>query len=162
MFGDLPFERGALGSQPSLLNALAGSEVEIEGEVSAKGRVLAVEEETVQLPNNGGETKRHRLSLLTSNGFVQAVLENVRALRFTDAQTRSQIERALAAVAQAHGKDRRTLSVNLAGEGRSHCEFELCCGGARLENCISARAPKRGRRGKSSVATASNRSKQNR
>ncbi|MGA7323449.1 MAG: DUF4139 domain-containing protein [Rhodomicrobium sp.] len=117
LFRDLPFSRAALESQSALLNALAGSEVEIEGEVIAKGRVLAVEEETVQLPNNGGETKRHRLSLLSSNGFVQAILENVRALRFTDAQTRSQIERALAAIAQAHGKDRRTLSVNLVGEG---------------------------------------------
>ena len=117
LFRDLPFGHAALELQSALLNALVGSEVEIEGEVSAKGRVLAVEEETVQLPNNGGETKRHRLSLLTGDGFVQVILENVRALRFTDAQTRSQIERALAAIAQAHGKDRRTLAVNLVGEG---------------------------------------------
>ncbi len=54
LFRDLPFGPDALASQSALLNALVGAEIEIEGSVTAKGRVFRVEEERVQLPNNGG------------------------------------------------------------------------------------------------------------
>ncbi|MEO0034290.1 MAG: hypothetical protein RLZZ501_313 [Pseudomonadota bacterium] len=54
LFRDLPFDREALGSPAGLLNALVGSEVEISGPVSARGRILRVEPEKVALPDNGG------------------------------------------------------------------------------------------------------------
>ncbi len=123
LFRDLPFGQDALESQPALLNALVGAEVEIEGEVNAKGRIFRIEEEEVQLPNDGGQTKRHRLTLVTGNGFVQAILENVRALRFADRQLRAQIDRALTGVAQNRAKDQRTLSINLAGQGTRNAGF---------------------------------------
>ncbi len=118
LFRDLPFDQAALNSQPDLLNALVGAEVEIEGSVNAKGRVFRVEKEKVQLPNNGGETTRHRLTLVTAKGFVQAILEELTALRFTDATTRAQIDHALSGVAANRAKDLRTLSITLAGEGK--------------------------------------------
>src|SRR3974390_818705 len=43
LFRDLPFGQRALESQSELLNALTGAEVEIEGEVNAKGRVFRIE-----------------------------------------------------------------------------------------------------------------------
>ena len=95
LFRDLPFSQQALELQPVLLNALIGAEVEIEGSVTATGRIFRVETEVTQLPNNGGQIERHRLTLVTPSGFVQAVLEDVRALRFTDPQLRAQIDRAL-------------------------------------------------------------------
>ena len=84
LFRDLPFGPDALNSPTALLNALVGSEVEIAGNVSAKGRIFRVESEEIALPNNGGTAQRHRLTLMTDNGLVQAVLEDVTALRFTD------------------------------------------------------------------------------
>src|SRR5215470_17721891 len=75
LFRDLPFGPDALNSPTALLNALIGSEIEIAGPVAAKGRVFRVESEQVALPNNGGTTERHRLTLMTENGLVQAVLE---------------------------------------------------------------------------------------
>ena len=123
LFRDLPFDQAALNSQPDLLNALVGAEVEIEGSVNAKGRVFRVEEEKVQLPNNGGETTRHRLTLVTSKGFVQAILEELTALRFTDETTRAQIDHALSGVATNRAKDQRTLSITLAGEGKRPAGF---------------------------------------
>lgn len=123
LFRDLPFSQQALDSQSALLNALVGAEVEIEGTVSAKGRIFRIEDEQTQLPNNGGQISRHRLTLLTANGFVQAILEDVRALRFTDPQLRAQIERALSAVAQNRAKDQRTISINLAGQGPRDAGF---------------------------------------
>ncbi len=123
LFRDLPFDEAALESQPALLNALVGAEVEIEGNVTASGRVFRVEEEKVQLPNNGGETVRHRITLVTGKGFVQAILEELTALRFTDAGTRAQIDRALAGLASNRAKDQRTLSIALAGEGARQAGF---------------------------------------
>jgi hypothetical protein len=123
LFRDLPFDQAALESQPTLLSALAGAEVEIEGTVSASGRVFSVGEETVKLPNNGGETVRHRLTLLTSKGFVQAILEDLTAVHFTDPVTRAQIDRALTGIAANRSKDQRKISIALAGEGKRQAGF---------------------------------------
>ncbi len=117
LFRDLPFGLDALNSPTALLNALVGTEVEIAGPVSAKGRVFRVETEETALPNNGGTTERHRLTLMTDNGFVQAVLEDVTALRFTDPQAKAQVERALGGVAETRAKERRRLSIGFLGEG---------------------------------------------
>jgi hypothetical protein len=116
LFRDLPFGADALGSPSALLNALVGAEVEIEGQMNARGRVFRVEEERTQLPNNGGQLIRHRLTILSDKGLVQAVLEELTSLRFTDEATRGQIDRAMAGLAQNRAKDRRTLSIGLLGQ----------------------------------------------
>ena len=79
LFRDLPFGPDALNSLPDLLNAMVGADVDIDGTVSASGRLLRVTEQTVTLPNNGGQTTRHRLTLMTENGMVQAVMEELSA-----------------------------------------------------------------------------------
>jgi hypothetical protein len=117
LFQDLPFGPDALTSPTALLNALVGSEVEIAGQVTAKGRVFRVETEEVTLPNHGGQTSRHRLTLMTEKGLVQALLEEVTALRFTDAQANAQLERALAGLTENRAKERRRLSIGFLGEG---------------------------------------------
>lgn len=117
LFRDLPFGPDALNSSADLLNALIGSEVEITGPVNAKGRVFRVQREQVTLPNNGGTTTRNRLTLMTASGMAQAVLEEVTELRFTDPQTRAQIERLLAGLTENRAKDRRVLSLGFRGTG---------------------------------------------
>jgi hypothetical protein len=118
LFQDLPFGPDALDSPTALLNALVGSEVEIAGPVTAKGRIFRVEAEEVALPNNGGRTNRHRLTLMTEKGLVQALLEEITALRFTDAQANAQLERALAGLTENRAKDRRRISIGFLGEGK--------------------------------------------
>jgi hypothetical protein len=115
LFRDLPFGPEALDSPTALLNALVGTEVEITGRVGAKGRIFRVETEDVALPNNGGTTQRHRLTLMTDGGLVQAVIEDVATLRFTDPQARAQIERALSGLAENRAKERRRLSIGFLG-----------------------------------------------
>jgi hypothetical protein len=117
LFRDLPFGPEALDSSRALLNALVGSEVEIAGPVNAKGRVFRVEAQEIALPNNGGTTTRHRLTLMTDRGLVQAMLEEVTTLQFPDPQVRAQIERALAGLTENRAKERRRLSVGFLGEG---------------------------------------------
>ena len=118
LFRDLPFGPDALNSSADLLNALIGSEVEITGQVSARGRVFRVQPEQVSLPNNGGTITRNRLTLMTPTGMTQAILEDVQELRFTDPQTRAQIERLLAGLTENRAKDRRVLSLGFRGAGK--------------------------------------------
>ena len=117
LFRDLPFGPEALGSPSALLNALVGSEIEIAGPVSAKGRVFRVEPFDVRLPNDGGTLTRNRLSLMSESGLVQAVLEEVTTLQFTDPQARAQIERSLQGLSENRAKERRKLSLDILGEG---------------------------------------------
>jgi hypothetical protein len=123
LFRDLPFGPDALNSLPALLNTLTGSEVEIDGSVSAKGRLLRIVEETVQLPENSGQTTRHRMTLMTGNGLVQAVLEELASVRFTDPTTQAQIDQALVGLAQNRAKERRTLSISLLGDSSRQAGF---------------------------------------
>ena len=117
LFRDLPFGPEALNSPSALLNALVGSEIEIAGQVAAKGRVFRVEPFEVRLPGDGGTLTRHRLSLMTESGLVQAVLEDVTALQFTDPQAKAQIDRALLGLSENRAKERRKLSLDILGEG---------------------------------------------
>jgi hypothetical protein len=117
LFRDLPFGPEALNSPSALLNALVGSEIEIGGQVAAKGRVFRVEPFEVRLPGDGGTLTRHRLSLMTDTGLVQAVLEDVTALQFTDPLAKAQIDRALLGLSENRAKERRKLSLDILGEG---------------------------------------------
>jgi hypothetical protein len=123
LFRDLPFGPEALNSLPALLDALVGSEVEIDGSVSAQGRLLRITEETLQLPDQGGQVIHHRLSLMTESGLVQAVLEELSSIRFSDPETQAQIDKALAGVAANRAKERRTLSINLLGASNRQVGF---------------------------------------
>ncbi len=123
LFRDLPFGPDALNSLPALLNALVGSEVEVEGAVSAKGRLLKVVEETTQLPENGGQMTRHRLTLMTESGLAQAVVEDLASIRFAEAETQANIDKALEGIALNRAKDRRTLAISLVGEKTREAGF---------------------------------------
>jgi hypothetical protein len=96
---------------------IVATSAQIAGQVIAKGSVFGVEDQEIALPNNGGTTTRHRLTLMTDRGLVQAILEEVTALRFSDPQAKAQIERALAGLTENRAKERRTLSIGFLGEG---------------------------------------------
>jgi len=117
LFRDLPFDRSALDSPTTLLSALAGSEIEITGPVNARGRVFAIEPEEVVVDDGHKKLTRHRLSLLTDKGLVQAVYEDIATLTFLEPQTRAQIDRAMAGVIDNRAKDRRRISLSVMGQG---------------------------------------------
>ena len=144
LFRDLPFGPEALNSSPDLLNALTGSEIEIAGPVTARGRVFRVVREQVALPNNGGTTTRHRLTLMTPAGLTQAILEEVTELRFTDPQTRQQIERLLAGLIENRAKERRTLSVGFLGGGTRDAAISYVVGAPVWKTAYRIVLPKDG------------------
>ncbi|MEO0034291.1 MAG: hypothetical protein RLZZ501_314, partial [Pseudomonadota bacterium] len=54
---------------------------------------------------------------MTERGLVQAVLEDLSALSFTDPAARRQIDRALGGMAENRARDRRRLSIEVQGQG---------------------------------------------
>lgn len=117
VFRELPFGPDALSSPVDLLNALRGAEVETVGTRALRGRLIAVTQEVAQLPDNAGTVIRHRVSLMTSTGVRQLILEETDALRFVDPTLQAQVEEALAALALHSERDRRIISIRTFGEG---------------------------------------------
>ena len=118
IFRDLPFGASALASPVDLLNALQGAEVEIKGASALQGRLLKVTAETVALPDRQGSITRHRVTLMTALGLQQAVLEESDALRFVDPALQGQVQKALTAINEHRAQSRRTLHVQVKGEGQ--------------------------------------------
>ena len=115
VFRDLPFSQAALVSPVALLQALTGEEVAVTGPVEANGRILAVvREESVA---DGRSVIRHRLTLASADGLVQVVVEDAKAIRFTDPLIDQQIAEALVAVSQHRIADRRELTLSSTGQG---------------------------------------------
>ncbi|PWR22734.1 DUF4139 domain-containing protein [Zavarzinia aquatilis] len=117
MFRDLPFGPEALESPVALLNALQGSEVVTGGSRMLRGRLLKVEAETRDLPGDQGTVTRNRITLLTGEGIQQLVLEDAESIKFADPVLQGQVDKALAGIAQAHARDRRSLTITATGSG---------------------------------------------
>ncbi len=117
LFQELPFGPEALESPTALFKALRGAELRLTGLHELTGRLVMVTEEQVQLPDHAGTVLRHRLTLMTADGLRQAILEDADAVHPTDEQLRSQLDAALAAIAQHGERDRRTLVLHTTGTG---------------------------------------------
>jgi len=116
-FRELPFDQQALTDPMTLLNALRGAEVTVGAPKQLEGRILGVTLENRWLPNGGGLSQVHRLTLITKEGMQSLVLEEAEALKFTDAKLQAQVDAALAAEAANADKERRTLSLRVIGAG---------------------------------------------
>lgn len=117
LFRDLPFGPEALESPVALLNALQGSEVQTSGSRMLRGRLLKVEPETRDLPGDAGTVTRNRITLLTTEGIQQLVLEDAESVRFADPALQAKVDKALAALAEAHARERRSLTITSTGNG---------------------------------------------
>jgi hypothetical protein len=117
LFRELPFGPEALESPLALLKALRGAELLLTGVHQLTGRLVAVTEERVELPDHAGTVIRHRLSLMTPDGLRQAILEDLETVRPTDSRLQAQLDGALSAIARHGERDRRTLVLHTTGTG---------------------------------------------
>ena len=116
IFADLPFGSEALASAAALLNALQGSEIRIGGSHPLAGKLLQVVPETSRIGD--AVVTRNRIAVMTPSGLQQVVLEEAESITFADAELQSRIDRALAAIAQHHAKDRRRIELTARGGGK--------------------------------------------
>ena len=115
-FNDLPFGEAALTSPAALLNALQGAEIKVGSSHPIAGQVLQVVTETVQ-PRDQMTTERHRVSVLTSTGLQQFILEDAESVSFVDADLQAKVSQALREIAIHRAKDRRQIKLASQGTG---------------------------------------------
>lgn len=115
-FREMPFGPEALASPADLLNALRGAEVRVEGARGVSGRILSVVPETAK-DKDDAQITRHRVSLMTTGGVRQFLLEEADGLQFADPALQAKLDAALAALARDSAKDRRTLAIRATGDG---------------------------------------------
>jgi len=153
IFRELPFDQAALESRKSLLNALRGAEIEINGPTPLRGRILGVAGETARGGEDRAPGEIERLSVMTEAGLRALTLAEAGAITFVDPVLKAQLERALAALAENRARERRTLTVRTAGAGRRtlrlayvveaplwKAAYRLTLGAARADAADAARA----------------------
>jgi len=115
IFRSLPIGEEAFASTAALMNALKGAEVEVEGAVSATGRIVGAWPETQQTET--GTVTRTRMAVVGDAGVQQFVLEETSSIRFLDPVLEGQVKSALAAMAQYRARDGLTLRITARGDG---------------------------------------------
>jgi hypothetical protein len=116
IFNDLPFTADALASPAALLNALQGAEIKVGASRPIVGRLLRVVPETMQVGERG-TTTRNRVSVLTSAGLQQFMLEDADSVGFVDPALQAQVDKALGEIATHRAKDRRQIVLKTQGNG---------------------------------------------
>ncbi len=118
MFRDLPFTLADLASPAALMSALRGTMIRVTVNASVvEGRIVSVTEETTALGDGRGTIVRHRMSLMASTGFRQALIEDATAIEIVDPNLRAQVETALSAIAEHSEQDRRSITIRVEGKG---------------------------------------------
>jgi hypothetical protein len=114
-----------IASNPTLadlLNQLRGSTVMVKTNDAGavKGTVLGVEKKKRPIgPKDKPEVVEVSVLNILSNGanIQSVVLDEVRDIELEDKQLQDELGKALAAVAQARGQDKKPVTINFRGEG---------------------------------------------
>jgi hypothetical protein len=112
-FGDAPFGPEALASPVAYLNALRGTEVTVQGPHPMTGRIVSAQpvSETIDT----GTTQRVRVTLLSSDGLRQFVLEDAESVQVSDPALHARIEHALESLRQDASLTTRHLTIRIKG-----------------------------------------------
>jgi len=120
-FADVPFGPEALASPAQLLNNLQGVTVEVRGPRPMAGRIVRAE--VVREPAGpalplGAAVQHTRVTLLTTDGLRQFVLEDAESVQVSDPALRARIERVLEAGQREASRAGRHLTIRTVGQGR--------------------------------------------
>lgn len=116
-FVDLPFDRSALDSAASLLNALQGAELRVPGPKPMTGRLVRVVAETAR-GVDGLAVTHNRVTLLTETGLEQFILEDADSIAFVDPELQKKVGAALSRLETYRSDGRRRISLETHGSGK--------------------------------------------
>jgi hypothetical protein len=122
-FHEQRFDSKDLQDPAALLSSLRGAEIIIELPRKIVGRLMAIQPEVATIEDGKQTITRHRLSVMTSQGLQQAILEQVDNVRFTDPNLNNQLQNALKVVFDNNAQDRRLLRLNLGGDQKRMVRF---------------------------------------
>ena len=114
-FADAPFGPEALESASAYLNALIGTEVNVRGPVPMTGRIVRAEPETETTDKTS--TQQTRVTLLTTDGLRQFLLEHSDTVQVVNPVLRARIEQALESLRRDAGNTTRHLTIRIKGKG---------------------------------------------
>jgi hypothetical protein len=120
-FADVPFGAETLNSPADLLNSLRGEEIAVSGPVAMTGKIVGTTEERLLAPGPADAPRpatRTRVTVLTSDGLQQFVLEEATSVQPTDAALRARVGAALDAARQQTAASFRHLTLRTTGEGK--------------------------------------------
>jgi hypothetical protein len=117
-FDDVPFTEVQLASPQALLSALRGQDLAVTGPFAMHGSIVSVESEAGPVRYGQPAVPPHtRVTLLTSDGFRQFILEAATAIKLTDPVLNAHIGAALQAARQQTAAATRHLTLRSAGAG---------------------------------------------
>lgn len=109
---------------PDLLNQLRGARATVQFQTSEKinGTILGVEtkEKTILGERPPLVTKTHVLNLVAGGGGggIRAIpMEDIRSIQLEDPQLQGELDKALAALAQAHDQEKKPVTIHFSGAG---------------------------------------------
>lgn len=115
------FQVDITGNPPlgELLNQLRGAEVKVAAQTeNLQGTILGVEKKQKAVGDKGQVIETPVLNLL-SDGTIRSVeLADVRSLTLENAQLQEELNKALAALAQARDQDKKPVDIHFAGQGQ--------------------------------------------
>lgn len=115
IFRDLPFGPKALTSMDRMLDAMKGTEIQVSGPRPMTGRIVSVVEESESI-GDLATTTRHRVGVMTDTGLQHFILEDTKAVKFTDADLNERVMTALEKAAAQSGQDSRKLLITSKGD----------------------------------------------
>jgi len=120
-FGNVPFGPEALRSTVDYLNSLQGVEISVQGPRPMTGRLVHAEHVAETLPAPPGQplptVQRTRVTILSSEGLRQFVLEDADSIQVTDPQLRERIGQALDSLRREANQSLRHLTLRTIGTG---------------------------------------------
>jgi hypothetical protein len=121
-FSDVPFGEETLNSPADLLQSLRGDEVAVSGPDAMTGRIVSAAAEPLLPRPTGNDTAPQpathtRVTLLTSDGLRQFILEDAASVRLTDADLRARVGAALDAARRQTAGSFRHLTLRSTGDG---------------------------------------------
>jgi hypothetical protein len=101
-----------------LINQIRGAQVSLSiGARDIAGTVVGVEARTKHIPGTQEAILEHYLNILSGGSIRSVALASVHDLRIHDPQLQEELNKALAAVAQARDQDKKPVTLQFNGEG---------------------------------------------
>ena len=122
-FADVPFAQAMLNSPADMLASLRGEEIAVAGPAAMTGRIVSAISEPLATPGGdrakaGAEyaASHTRVTLLTTEGFRQFILEDAASVRLTNPALAARVGAALVAARTQAASSSRHLSLRLGGD----------------------------------------------
>lgn len=100
-----------------LLGQLRGAEVEVRVPQIYRGRVVSVEQRTVQIGDCDKTTTVDVLVIIGDVGLMSFEIPEIQSIRLTDEALNRELQQALTVIGLARDKDKRPVTVHVSGEG---------------------------------------------